>query len=438
MDKDYGFKKVDDAGDTYICVADSDTRAVMGAKTSRAPHLQRRWDELMASNEGDHWPWGEPPEMVSKFLDKNLKQYMHSSIAEMAEVFVHSRGMGWPSAWLIEDNPLFVGQEVSTRAVDVLEEDSDPCDFSDERLYGVHDKWLKLFSELKKSAGSNGYKFDDIRWALPGTTRSGVTMCNKVRDGVRHLEKIKALGQPFSDMANNMLKGCKAYAPRATNAVLRGTRSAQSNWSVGDADDVERVRHGHYISITKPKGSYSTCNGIEHRTGHREYMDVAWKYHEPLIDVEIRCSVAAARDWHRHRAVMPWFLDVYVDDGKLVKFPTYDTSMLDENLWEETSDKFIELYEDGSLPEFAALHALPFLATVKLRCRASLPDLVYMLELRYGSKGANPEYKLQAKQGLYELAHQLGPRISNNEHILGILQGKEPTDFSYIGNKGYI
>lgn len=426
MSSDYGFKKVDGVNDTYICIADADTRAVMGAKTSRAANLKERWEELMASNDGEAWPWGEPPEMVTKFLDKNLKKYMHASIAEMAEVFVHGRGMSWSSAWLLEDSPLFVGQEVSTRAVDILEEERHPSTYANQRLFDLHYKWVDLFKKLREDVSGKGYKFDEIRWAIPGTARSGVTMCNKVRDGVRHLEQIAGLGYPYDRLSKQMLAGFKAYAPRATNAVLKGSRTPSSLWSpqllltTTDSNREWLMKRCAKIRSKRPVTAYPPTSLVA-RKGPKTYLDPAWNFFGEF-EFSVTCSVAAARDWHRHRAVMPWTLTVLVDENnQLVKSPFFDMSEMPEELWEETSEKFFEILDDNAVPNWQALQALPFGATVQLKCHGKLPALLYMLELRYSSKGANPEYREQARQGLYSLAASLGPSITERESILGSL-----------------
>lgn len=423
--EEYGFRQVVD--DVYICVADADTRAVMGAKTSRAPNLEKRWQELMDSNDGKQWPWGDPPDSVKQFLDKYLKEYMHSSIAEMAEVFVHCRGLGWPTAWLIEDNPLFVGQEVSTRAVDVLGDSKEPCKNADPRLESLHYEWVELFETLKDQSGDSGYKFDEIRWALPGTTRSGVTMCNKVRDGVRQLEKIAGMGDGYEELTKPMMEGFKAYAPRAVSAVDRGPRNPSSMWSPKVAKIPltlgDEKRKNNCVKVRSKVSVRTDIPGEDvSRDGPGEYLDDSWHFYGPM-EFEVTCSVAAARDWHRHRSVMPWEVSVVLDEetNKLVKSPFYDMSSVDDSLWNRTDYVFHEILNDKNTPDWSALYALPFGATVRLRCHATLPYLMYMLELRYSSSGSNYEYKEQAAQGIYHLSHQLGPSITQREHILGIL-----------------
>lgn len=426
---DFGFHKV--TPDVFTCVADADTRAVMGAKTSRAPDLEKRWGELMETSDYEDWEWGDPPAAVKDFLDKNLKEYMHSSIAEMAEVFVHGRRLGWPSTWLITDNPLFVGQEVSTRAVDMTKGDlAAPCKYSDPSLADLHRRWVEFFTYLRTTyVFGRGYKFDDVRWALPGTTQSGITICNKVRDGVRNLEQIQGLGGVWAEMASELLLGFKAYAPRATEAVMRGPRTPKSYWSpelvqhtatrAGQDEDV-------FISVNK-------WEDAKHNHPRREkpntYLDPAWS-HFGQFKVTIRCSVAIARDWHRHRAVMPWSLSVPVDpSGLLLKASKYyNMSEIPKGLWEDTSKAFHALY---AVDPWQALHALPFGTVVEMTGLATLPDLLYMLELRYSSDGANAEYRAQARQGLEKLAYLLGPSLTDRINILGCLDGEpEPSQLN--------
>lgn len=413
---DLGFREV--SPDVYVCIADADTRAVMGAKTSRAPDLAKRWEELMEASDWDDWEWGHPPEAIKAFLDKNLKEYMHSSIAEMAEVFVHGRRMGWPSTWLITDNPLFVGQEVSTRAVDMTKGDlAEPCKYSDPRLANIHARWVDLFNYLCKTyVSGRGYKFDDVRWAMPGTSQTGITICNKVRDGVRNLEQIQGMGGVWADMAGELLEGFKSYAPRSTDAVMRGPRAPKSTWKPEIYE--ENVGLPPDITLAMTRHMWHR-GGMPDREKSNTYLDPIWSYFGQF-KITIRCSVAAARDWHRHRACMPWQLRVPMDEfEQLIPSHHYDMSELPDQLWRDTSAMFLELHKED---EWQALHALPFGAVVELTGLASLPDLLYMLELRYSSDGANAEYKAQAKEGLENLAYLLGPSIAGRLNILGCIK----------------
>lgn len=424
------------AEDTYVCIADADTRAVMGAKTSRARDIESRWKELF----NEEHEWGVGPEEVQAFLDENLAGYGHASIGEMAELWVHLKHLGWPMAWLLEDYPLFRGQEVSTRAVDMTRADR-MCVGAPAILEYVHKDWVRVFQELKAaSEHTTGYKFDNIRWALPGTIPAGVTLTGDARTTLRHLEQIEGMGGDYAMIAQRAIAGIEAYAPHAAKALRKGPRTPMYAWSADPlprkADlidsinpkkmgEVFKVRRHETVDLFKV-----THNDVQGRGAARlprrdkiEHLDRSWES-VGVFSVMFTCSVAAARDWHRHRAVMPWEMSpVIYDDGTLCKaayehYPEmYDPKY--DSLWEQTSAAYAVLMK--SARPWDALYALPFGARVVMQCRATLPSLLYMLELRAGAGGANFEYKAQAIQGLRALADAAGPEITERAGLTLLL-----------------
>lgn len=398
----------------------------MGAKTSRASRLETRWQKIIA--DGEEWEWGEPPAHVYDFLEQNVAGYSHDSIAEMAETFVHVYGMGWPAAYLLTDFPLFVGQEVSTRAVDMTKSKA-PCRFAHPLTFELHDAWRDVFLDLKEELDQRGgYKFDRIRWALPGTTPTGVTFAGKVRPFVRQLETIQSLGENYDQLARMFFAGMEAYAPVCTAAVRKRVRQHSCLWEpprmrVSPREAFHLTEKGRAVEVT-PYGSVRTLDTVRRRVAPRpkagEHLDKAYRM-LGQFKLTIRCSVAAARDWHRHRACMPWSITVpTTQQDELFMSPFYPEMEKHQALWEETSRVYHMLSHDD--PAWDALHALPFGTSVIMECVCALPELLYMLELRYGASGANFEYKEQARQGLLELANALGDKAAEDLHILGLLK----------------
>ncbi len=403
-----------------------DTQAVMGAKSSRAPDLKARWDEMLALlPEGQHnWDYSEPPAPIAEFIDKNLGEYGHSSIAELAGgCWVHVRGFGWPSAWLVEDFPLFVGQEVSTRAVDPTQLPG-ICDYCPEEFTDLHDRWTEVFrAERDREAGKRGYKFDHVRWGLPGSIRAGVTMQTQARNAIMHLRDIQGL---LPALAEDYLKGYAACAPTVTKHYAKGPKTPPSMWTKGAlAPGIEidgELDLASSISVLDEfeciHPNMALCADWPDRPGPRHYADPIWERF-PRISVEIDCSVAVARDWHRHRPVMPWTIEPVITDGALTPAPWYpgmaDWLETDEGkaLWADTSKTFLDWHEQhkGTTHWWLGLHALPFGALVKIKAVGTLPKILYMLELRATTRGANFEYKAQAISGLRQFAHILGPEL---------------------------
>lgn len=423
---------------TWVCIADADTRAVVGAKTSRAANLETRWLPII-QKEGAQ-TWGEPTDAVRDFLVRNLAGYSHASIGEMAECFVHVKDMGWPTAYLVEDFPLFIGQEVSTRAVDMTK-DPRPARHAPQEACDIHDAWLEVFREQRALlAQKGGYKFDNIRWALPGTTRSGVTYAGQVRSFVRHLEEMCSLGDNYAALAADFFEGIDYYAPEALAGVRKGPRKHTALWSPRtlrvSPNRLEAYQQKTKLITVWPAGPVGPSAGsrmsLPKRDGPREHLDKAYNSWG-RFSVRILGSVAAARDWHRHRAAMPWELSVLktTDTDSLIPSPFYPeaTDPAYADLWDATSKAHTKVAERHA---WDALFVLPFGATVQLTCTATLPALLYMLELRYSAAGANFEYKEQARQGLLALARVLSPQRVADLHILGCIPQDEREEFSHV------
>ena len=437
---------------TFAFEGSPDALAVMGAKTSRAPDIRARFEDLWRLAGGDEWELDEAPETLSSFLRKNLAGYGHASIAEMAPGWVHNNAMGWPGEWLLTDSPLFVGQVTSSRAVDMrrVPGSDAPCDFT-----GVspelHRQWLALYGRVLEvvrdnetpTTTSKGYRFDGIRDFLPGSTRMGVTMVMMVRQAIRHLEQMGGVSPEMMALAGNFIEGFRRLAPESVNAISKpGREGYLGRYEVKvdgglEEGDLTTVANGVLLDFSpyhaSPTLRYTVPAGVRHRKGQGEYLDPRWsKYCQ--LNLTITGTAGALRAWHRHRACMPWDLTVPLlkapkDEGgghKILFAPKTQMDLMSlhggvqlmAELWRlqrESAAEFIRL--GGLRGEWDALHALPLGAVVSLECTTTLPALVYMLELRAFASGAHGEYQAQAMEGLKQLRWLLGERIAELEHI---------------------
>lgn len=404
--------------DVYIMnpAVGADTMAVMGAKMSRAPDLRVRWEDLVQQVDGE-WDFRSPPKPVRDFLEMNLAQYGHASIASMAKaVWVYVQGFGWPAAWLLEDFPLFDGQEVSTRAVDAAKipgkhGPGSVCAYAPEGLGELHRTWMELYAQERAKAGKGGWKYDDARVYLPGTIPTGVVITNDVRAIARQMDYIRALGGDWEKLAEQVMVGVSAAAPVTAQSVGWRNRQAPGHWRFGIRrwSDTKDMTPEQVVALTQHDtgGTFQRPNGALPRPHARSYLDPLWR-EAPRLRVRMLCTVACARDWHRHRPVMPWRLSVVLDKkDQIVLAPWYHMGeKVPSELIARTSEAFVRA--GGLEGDFRALHALPFGALVELTAVGTLPEVLYMLELRATAEGANPEYKAQALEAIRQLC-QLVP-----------------------------
>jgi len=134
------------------------------------------------------------------------------------------------------------------------------------------------------------------------------------------------------------------------------------------------------------------------------------------------CSLAVARDWHRHRSAMPINLAVkgelrlYADYGPKSEYAKAHFRAL----WDKTQQVYDHLLDVGN--RYLAILALPLGTAAEVSGVNGLRNFVYMVDLRRDVRGANFEYQAQATRMWAALRKELltpqwrnclGPRIND-------------------------
>lgn len=267
---------------------------------------------------------------------------------------------------------------------------------------------------------------DRARWALPGTIATGCGHTSNLRERSRVIRDGSLLAQasgPGGDSAAQVWTDLtRAYKEALPGLMGMGLREAVYG------SDSQIPGHLRDIFSDAPDGpdaevECAYTGGLSDvrpfkRRGQKTYAD-------PLAntlfrcDVTFRCSLAVARDWHRHRTMYPWHIQVVRGDGTitdLVKGTVTPGHIQIDHHYEPKSDLarektrgllqrstrvFDAFMADGNVVQ-AGL-ALPLGTRVRMRGQAGLRDTVYCLELRKFAHGANFEYLDQASQALVVL-----------------------------------
>ena len=145
------------------------------------------------------------------------------------------------------------------------------------------------------------------------------------------------------------------------------------------------------------------------KPGQKSYIDPQFN-HLGRVDIAFRCSLAVARDWHRHRTVYPWAMDIVWDENDSIRIhPAYEPkSDLAKARVPELLAMSSKAYSDFGIDQMRAMLCLPLGTDVKMSGQAGLRDAVYALELRRDAHGANFEYPAQAAKAMEMLTEQLG------------------------------
>lgn len=399
---------------------------------------------------------------VQEFFDKFVLKYGHSSIMELTgQPAVYTEGLSWYDAYLLFDSPLCSGQEFSTRAVRhknwpmARSAKPDPMEqfrCATEPGYGpwiheqLHSEWFEVFEAEVEwwktffSSAENRAAYgiadkepfrpalDRARWAIPGTISTGCCHTGHLRERARILRDGLLLAQRSGaeeavKVWENIREGYAAALPGLSGMGLRE--------AVYGADS---KIPGHLVVLDEEPGPEVEIEFFPARTflnpvafgrspGEKSYLDPVFNQ-LGRVDVTFRCSLAVARDWHRHRTMYPWSLDLVRDYGKIyiVKdeqepprpslriHPRYKAqSDLAKSKLPALLQKSTEAYDEFTRKgnQMQAMLCLPLGTEVALKGQGGLRDVVYMLELRGHAHGANFEYKAQALEALKQLKGQL-------------------------------
>jgi hypothetical protein len=398
---------------------------------------------------------------VQTFFDQFVLRYGHSSIMELTgSPSVYVQGVSYWAAMKSFGNPQVSGQEFSTRTVrhkdwpmarecfDLHKPDDGVTELVEELggetigfwhpnpvLKSLHDGWFELFEAevdawkdhltdpVNRAALGIADKepfrpaLDRARCCIPGTISTGFahtanlrTMARVIQDGQK---LAKASGAPaVLKVWDDIAQGYAAAIPGLAEMGLREavyTSPADLDMHLGvfgvyqeDAPDDVSVKF-HLLKNSIPPHVRTR------QSSEKTYLD-PWFNHFARVDISFQCSLAVSRDWHRHRTMMPWFLEI-VWDGDLIQLHHKYELKSDyarsnhERMLRESTEAYRAFMKAGD--EYRAMLCLPLGTKVQMSGQAGLRDAVYMLELRRDAHGANFEYQDQANRAMEQLTAQI-------------------------------
>lgn len=319
------------------------------------------------------------------------------------------------------------------------------------KLKELHDLWLTIFEhevEAWKGFFSDADNraaygiqdkepfrpaLDRARWAIPGTIATGCAHTGHLRERSRVLRDGLLLAQksnaPSAVKVWEDIRDC--YSQAAPGLAHMGLREAVydadtsrlplhldwNDFTVGDRDEVMVALNG-WTTVDFREEDWSG-----RVKGERAYLDPAYN-RMAQVWTSIRCSLAVARDWHRHRTMYPWEMKLVTDDKRtLTIHPAYEVKSefgkanLTKAL-EMASALYWEFVGHGN--DYLSMLCLPLGTQVELTGQAGLRDAVYCFELRRDAHGANFEYKAQATAAILALREELESNYPGLPEHLGL------------------
>lgn len=344
---------------------------------------------------------------------------------------VYTEQISVMTTWLLFDSPLCAGQEFSTRAVSHKDWPLAREARGDKELESLHADWMSVFeaelahwTETFKNPDERvrfGLKdkepfrpaLDRARWALPGTIATGCSQTSHLRDRARVIDVATALSTnapTVRAVIDGIRDTYREAVPGLANlglkeAVYAGGASVPAHlermFEVTEQSDDGPVIEFHHRGEDGPT--------LYLRKKNRSYADYSQNFDR--ASVTIPCSLAAARDWHRHRTLFPWWMTLETGEDDCFRIDPHYTPMTEyaakkmPALIRRSQKVFNRLREEQGW--VMACMALPLGTRVNLYAQGGVRDVLYMLELRAHAEGANFEYREQAEELLRQF--RIGP-----------------------------
>ena len=374
------FKQViKDSFNSWVFVnPEEDKKAVLSAMISRSFNLSDCISKIEINSD-----------KIETFLEKNLFQYNHASIADLGNLTIFISNIGWITSLMLKDTPLFNGQETSTR---VILGSREMCLEADNNYLENHKFWWNTFDFLNKNIEKKVYKFDDIRWSMPGTYRTSIIINCSARVLARQIDMLSEIPE-CSDLVYTLKENFKAASPCLFHALTNKKRIPHKRWKEISILEVDNITD---IQITPPSDlKYKFKQYIfSKRIVGKTMLDDTLSF-LGLFNIKIQTTIIVARDWTRHRTWHPFLFKLLTKNGK----PFLDENInIPEEIKNDINSKFDVIHND--VINIYDLYKYPVGTMVEIEASASLNFLIYALELRLYASGADKNYAKTAKKGI--------------------------------------
>lgn len=353
-----------------------------------------------------------------KFMDKFYTGYGHKSIGDCGTVTICAENVSMLAAKAIQDNPLYNGQEASTRYLDMAERPMvDPLGTRESAA--IQAEWIDTYKFVlstllvefeKRFPREEGQKkgvykkaikaraFDVARGFLPAGCTTFVAWHTNLRQAWDHLwtlrvhpaEEMRDLGRDLLIALRKRYPSSFGYKDRPEKEQWLQAQADQFAYQAGDEPwafsvgrdtlDYEALRAHDHLLATRPART-------ELHQRFRHFGSITFKF---MLDF------GSFRDLQRHRSCvqdMPLLEGIHgFHDWYLEQIPygeRQEAAMRVEHLKERVYD----LDASGYVRQYYL--GMGFSMPVKITC--SLPSAVYIAELRSGQT-VHPTLRVVAQQ----------------------------------------
>jgi len=416
-DLKHAFVNLQDNGEVIVldtgAILNAEAVAMLQALHSRSTGGLRHHLEILAR---------KGPE---KFMKDTYVGYGHKSIGDCGTTSIFVEGVSMLVAKAIQDNPLYSGQESSTRYVDFSKQPfmgpnnlipaKDLMEMQRQFYLDTQEPTRKLLRELHPQQESesdsvyekaiNARSFDITRSLLPAGASTNLAWHTNLRQAADKLLFLR--NHPLHEVrkvAVGLEKALKEHHPHSfghkrypkteayQNLISEGYYYHDSNCPVGPVVDFSKLNKdelGEYKRLFDERPSKTELPKFLGQLG--------------IVDVRYQIDFGSFRDIQRHRAInqrMPlltselgfnrWYVENFPDEIK-EKLPRH-------------LEKINEGINGLRISPAEAQYFLPMGYNTSNRFTGDLPATIYMIELR-DSRFVHPT--------LQRVAHSIGKQIQN-------------------------
>lgn len=345
-----------------------------------------------------------------KFMEKYYIQYGHSSIGQTGSTTLFIEDISLLAAKAIQDSQLYNGQECSTRFLDFSAANYyDPLKTKESE--DILDTWLSFYKyslkelpehlkeihsqpeNLSKTEYDKAIKarcFDIARGFLPAGMKTNVSLHTTLHHAYNHFSALKY--HPLNEvnkLANQSWEELFKKYPNSFKLTFNREQQEYLSKSVG-ASAYSECYNTEVAEDFKITSSISN-DLIKHVFGELlesrppgSNLPKSLKFYGD-IRFEFNIDFGSFRDFQRHRSILTYnpiinseigFNQWYID-----QFPEENQSEVKEVV-NSQFEKIAKLKEETSLTKENLQYFYPLGTSVRVGSVASLPSLVYIIELR--------------------------------------------------------
>lgn len=376
----------------------------------------------------------------SKFMKSYYVGYGHTSIGDCGTTTLFIEGVSILAAKAIQDNPLYSGQETSTRYIDFSDQPLiDPVDT--EESQEILSNWIEFYTASTEAVRSylqerfpleQGQKpdvwkkaihargFDILRGFLPAGASTQLSWSTNLRQAYDKL----------SQLTFHPLNEVRLVAEVSLKKLAEQYPSSFSHTRKGEAERYyrqfsEKIHYSSYTSSSLAEDDFLCTTNVDNTLLEAEDGDVIYSRPKGALlpryfsrygryTCRFLLDYGSYRDIQRHRNGLCRLPVLTIRNG----FHSWYIEQLPERVREQAGilikkqfDKIEALSRKHGLSDAEAQYYIPMGANIICELVYDLPEMVYVTELRSGST-VHPT--------LRKVAHKMYHTLKNNHPALKV------------------